>query len=190
MLRSSLPDVDIPAVALFDYLFADIDEQTLDTVAIIDGTSGAETTYRQLIGQIQLFAGALAARGVGVGDRVAVLCPNVPAFATVFHGILRSGATATTINSLYTAEEIAAQLEDAGAHWLVTVGPLLAGAKDAAARRGIPMNSSSCSTAPRGIRACATCSARGIRHRTSTSTPPRTSPSSPTPRARPGGRRA
>ncbi|WP_336646387.1 AMP-binding protein [Microbacterium sp. USHLN186] len=138
MLRSSLPDVDIPAVAIFDYLFADLDDAALDSIAIVDGTSGTETTYRQLVGQIDLFAGALAARGIGVGDRVAVLCPNVPAFATVFHGILRAGATATTINSLYTADEIASQLEDADAQWLVTVGPLLAGAKEAARRRGLP----------------------------------------------------
>lgn len=137
MLRSPLPDVEIPDVSIHDYLFSDLDESTLDSVAIIDGMTGAETTYRQLVAQIGLFAGALAARGIGVGDRVGVLCPNVPAFATVFHGILRAGATATTINSLYTADEIADQLDDAGAQWLVTVSPLLAGAKAAAQRRGI-----------------------------------------------------
>lgn len=137
MLRSPLPDVEIPAVSIYEYLFSDLDDAALDSVAIVDGMTGAETTYRQLVGQIGLFAGALAARGIGIGDRVGVLCPNVPAFATVFHGILRAGATATTINSLYTAEEIASQLEDADASWLVTVSPLLAGAKAAAAQRGI-----------------------------------------------------
>ncbi|MGB3375251.1 MAG: AMP-binding protein [Microbacterium sp.] len=137
MLRSTYPDVEIPELSIYDYLFSDLDEATLDRVAIIDGSSGAETTYRQLIGQIGLFAGALAARGVGVGTKVGLLCPNVPAFATVFHGILRAGATATTINSLYTADEIANQLQDAEAEWLVTVSPLLAGAAEAAARLGI-----------------------------------------------------
>ncbi|WP_067354354.1 AMP-binding protein [Microbacterium hydrocarbonoxydans] len=137
MVRSPYPDVEIPAVSIHDFLFGDLDESQLDTVALVDGMSGATTTYRQLVGQIDLFAGALAARGVGVGTRVAVLCPNVPAFATVFHGILRAGATATTVNSLYTAEEIANQLTDAGATWLVTVTPLLAGAQAAAERLGI-----------------------------------------------------
>ncbi|MFT4259307.1 AMP-binding protein [Microbacterium sp.] len=136
MVRSSSPDVEIPAVSVHEYLFGDLDESRLDAVAIIDGPSGAETTYRQLLGQIDLFAGALAARGVGVGTTVGILCPNVPAFATVFHGILRAGATATTINSLYTADEIANQLTDAGATWLVTVSPLLPGAKAAAASLG------------------------------------------------------
>lgn len=138
MFRSAYPDVEIPSVSIYDYLFGDVDEATLDRVAIIDGTSGAETTYRQLVGQIDLFAGALAARGIGVGATVGLLCPNVPAFATVFHGILRAGATATTLNALYTADEIENQLRDAGAEWLFTVSPLLAGASEAAARLGLP----------------------------------------------------
>ena len=96
MVRSPYPDVEIPAVSIHEFLFGDLDESQLDAVALIDGMNGATTTYRQLVGQIDLFAGALAARGVGVGTRVGVLCPNVPAFATVFHGILRAGATATT----------------------------------------------------------------------------------------------
>lgn len=137
MVRSTYPDVEIPAVSVYDYLFGDLDEDRLDAVALIDGTSGAETTYRQLITQIDLFAGALAARGIGVGTRVGLLCPNIPAFATVFHGILRAGATATTINSLYTPDEIANQLTDAEAEWLITVSPLLPGAEAAAAQLGI-----------------------------------------------------
>ncbi|MDQ0615579.1 acyl-CoA synthetase (AMP-forming)/AMP-acid ligase II [Microbacterium sp. W4I4] len=137
MLRSAYPDVEIPGLSIYDYLFSGLDEAALDRVAIIDGMSGAETTYRQLVGQIGLFAGALAARGVGVGTKVGLLCPNVPAFATVFHGILRAGATATTINSLYTPEEITSQLRDAEATWLVTVSPLLPGAAAAAAELGI-----------------------------------------------------
>ncbi|MFC4139636.1 MULTISPECIES: AMP-binding protein [unclassified Microbacterium] len=138
MFRSPYPDLEIPNVSIYEYLFAGLDDTDLDRVAIVDGMSGAETTYRQLIAQIDLLAGALAARGVGVGSVVGILCPNIPAFATVFHGVLRSGATATTINSLYTAEEIANQLEDAGADWLFTVSPLLPGAQAAAERRGIP----------------------------------------------------
>lgn len=138
MVHSSLPDVDIPEASVYDFLFGHLDEDRLDAVAIIDGTTGAETTYRTLTTHIQLFAGALASRDVGVGDTVAVLCPNVPAFATVFHGILRAGATATTVNSLYTPKEIANQLRDAGARWLVTVSPLLPGAKAAADELGIP----------------------------------------------------
>jgi acyl-CoA synthetase (AMP-forming)/AMP-acid ligase II len=132
-----LSHVEIPNLSVFDYLFASIPEHNLDRIAMVDGSSGAATSYRQLIGQITLVAGALAARGVGLGDVVALHSPNVPAFAAVFHGILRAGATATTVNSLYTGEEIAAQLQNSGARMLFTVSPLLAQAKKAAAIAGM-----------------------------------------------------
>lgn len=136
MFSSPFPDAVIPELSVFDFLFGHIVEADLDRTALVDGTSGAETTYRQLLGQIDAIAGALAARGVGVGTVVALMCPNVPAFAAVFHGILRAGATATTINSLYTAEEVEGQLADSGAHWLFTVSALLPAAGPAASARG------------------------------------------------------
>ncbi|MGG7510860.1 AMP-binding protein [Plantibacter sp. YIM 135249] len=138
MFSSPLPDVDVPDLSVYDFLFGSITPVDLDRVALVDGSSGAETTYRQLIGQVNALAGALAARGIAVGDVVALHSPNVPAFATVFHGILRAGATATTVNALYNAEEIAAQLRDAHATMLFTVSPLYPQAKEAAAAVGIP----------------------------------------------------
>jgi len=102
VFRSPLPDVVIPDLSVYDFLFGSIGEEDLERTALIDGGSGAETTYRQLIRQIDGVAGALAARGIGVGDVVALHSPNSPAFAAVFHGILRSGATATTVNALAT----------------------------------------------------------------------------------------
>ena len=58
--RSPLPDVAIPNLTLFDYLFADIAD-VADRPAVIDGPSGAQTTYGQLVGQISALAGGLAA---------------------------------------------------------------------------------------------------------------------------------
>ncbi len=138
MFQSPYPSIEIPDQSIYDYLFASLDEADLDRVALVDPSGGAETTYRALRAQVDAFAGALAAREVGVGSVVAMLCPNVPAFATVFHGILRAGATITTINSLYTAHEIENQLRDAAATWLVTVSPLLPQASAAARAIGIP----------------------------------------------------
>lgn len=138
MFSSPYPDVDVPNLGIYDYLFGALAEEDLDRVAVVDGASGAETTYRALRGQIDALAGAVAAQGLGVDGVAAILCPNVPAFATVFHGLLRAGATVTTINSLYTADEIANQLTDAGAGWLFTVSALLPAARDAAERTGIP----------------------------------------------------
>lgn len=138
MFHSPHPSVEVPDESIYDYLFGSLDEGDLDRVALVDPSSGAETTYGALRAQVDAFAGALAARGVDTDTVVAMLCPNVPAFATVFHGILRLGATITTINSLYTAHEIENQLRDAAATWLVTVSPLLPQALEAARAVGVP----------------------------------------------------
>ncbi|GAB3125259.1 AMP-binding protein [Glaciibacter psychrotolerans] len=137
MFLSPFPDVDIPSLSIYDYLFTGLAEDDLDRVAVIDGSSGASMTYRTLIDQINRVAGALAARGVGPGTVVGLLCPNIPAFTSVFHGILRTGATVTTINSLYTADDIENQLTDSGATWLFTLSPLYPAAHEAAVAVGL-----------------------------------------------------
>jgi acyl-CoA synthetase (AMP-forming)/AMP-acid ligase II len=135
-----MPDVAIPTVSVYDYLFGSMSDDDLARIAAIDGTSGVETTYRALRDQIDALAGALAARGIGVGDVVAVHAPNVPAFAAVFHGVLRSGATATTINVLATAVDIASQLRDSKATLMFTVSALLPQASEAADAVGLAAN--------------------------------------------------
>jgi 4-coumarate--CoA ligase len=137
MARSTFPDIDLPDKTVYELLFADLDDADLDRVALVDGPSGDETSYRALIAQIDALAGSLAKRGLAVGDRVGILCPNIPAFATVFHGVLRAGGTATTVNTLYMVGEIAAQLTSARAGWLFTVSPLLPQAEEAARSAGI-----------------------------------------------------
>ena len=99
-----------------------------------DGRAKPVTARRSA--QIDSFAGALADRGIGVGDVVGLLAPNSSAFAVAFHGILRAGATATTINVLFTAKDIVKQLTDSKAKMLITVSPLLPQAKEAAAAVG------------------------------------------------------
>lgn len=134
---SPFPQVPIPTTSVYDYLFGAVEDADADRVALVDATSGTETSYRDMISRIDAFAGALAARGIGVGDVVGLLAPNSSAFAIAFHGILRAGATATTINALFTAKDIAKQLADSGATMLVTVTPLVTQAAEGAASRGL-----------------------------------------------------
>ena len=134
---SPFPEVEIPSTSVYDFLFADVDDTHLDRVALMDTKSGRQTSYREMIGRIDAFAGALADRGIGVGDVVGLLSPNSSGFAVAFHGILRAGATATTINALFTAKDVAKQLTDSKAKMLVTVTALLAHAKEAAAAVGL-----------------------------------------------------
>ncbi len=136
VFRSPYPDVELPDVSLHELLFADLGDRA-DRVALVDGSSGASLTYAQLAGAVDRLAAALAERGIGKGDVVGILSPNTPYYAVVFHGILRAGATATTINALYTADEVAHQLSDAGAKMLFTVSVLLPNAAPGAQKAGI-----------------------------------------------------
>jgi acyl-CoA synthetase (AMP-forming)/AMP-acid ligase II len=134
---SPFPDVEIPSVSVYDYLFGNLDATDGARVALVDAKQGTETSYRDAVGKIDAFAGALADRGIAVGDVVGLLAPNSTAFAIAFHGILRAGATATTINVLFTAKDIVKQLMDSKATMLITVSALLPAAKEAAAAVGI-----------------------------------------------------
>lgn len=134
---SPFPEVDIPSASVYNYLFSRLNEVDADRVALVEAKTGRATTYREMVGRINTFAGALAGRGIGVGDVIGLLVPNSSAFAVAFHGILRAGATATTINVLFTAKDIAQQLTDSGATMLVTINALLPQAKEAAAAAGI-----------------------------------------------------
>lgn len=123
-MRSTRPEPVIPDASVFAALFDDLSDDDRALPALVDGASGAVMTYGELAGRSEAFAGALAAMGVRPGDVVGLHCPNVPAFAIAFHGILRAGATATTVNALYTAGEIEHQLRASGAVAHVTVSPL------------------------------------------------------------------
>lgn len=137
VVRSQLPPVEIPPVSLYEFLFGGLTEAELDRVAVIDGVSGVETTFRSLVAQVDALAGALAAKGFGVGDVVALHSPNLPAYVTVFHGLLRAGVTVTTVNALASAPEITKQLVDSGARLMITVSPLFAAGEAGAKGAGL-----------------------------------------------------
>ncbi len=137
VIKSITPDVEIPDSDVYDFVFGTLAEDELDRIALVDGASGAETSYGQLRDQVNAVAGALAARGIGTDSVVALHAPNSPAFVAVFHGILRAGAVVTTVNAIYSADEIESQLRDSGAELLVTVSPLYGNSGPAAERAGL-----------------------------------------------------
>lgn len=133
---SLYPDVEIPESSLFEFLFSGLGEHA-DQPALIDGSSGASFTYRELQGAVERIAAALAERGIGKGDVVALFAPNSPYWVAVFQGVLRANAIVTSANSLYTAGELAHQLRDSGAQAVITISPFLDRAVAAAAEVGL-----------------------------------------------------
>ena len=136
IFKSPYPDVDIPNISLTEFVLSRT-RQFGDKPALIDGPSGRTITYAQLGGAIRLVASSLAKRGFGQGDVLAIYSPNIPEYAVAFHAVSLLGATVTTVNPLYTAQELAHQLKDAGAKYLVTISLFLENAKTAAAQSNI-----------------------------------------------------
>src|SRR6266487_5446205 len=134
--HSPYPDVQIPDVALHEAVLATAAERG-DQPALIDGPTGRTITYGQLAGGVRRAAAGLAARGFAKGDAFAIYLPNVPEYAVAFYAVSTAGGVSTTINPLYTADELANQLNDSRARFLLTAPPLLERARAAVERSGV-----------------------------------------------------
>ncbi|MFJ1703918.1 AMP-binding protein [Kitasatospora sp. NPDC088346] len=130
--RSDYPDIepiDLPiheAVLGGAAAFADIP-------ALVDGITGQSISYAELDAATRRTAAGLAEAGVRKGDVIALYSPNTIAYPVAFYGATRAGATVTTVSSMTTAHELAGQLRDSRARWIITVSPFLPVATEAAA---------------------------------------------------------
>ena len=130
IIRSAYPDVDIPEVSITEYVLGHAAARG-DKPAIIDGASGRTLTYAQLVDMVRRVAAGLAAHGLSRGEVLGIYSPNVPEYAVAFHAAATLGAIATTVNPLYTPRELAQQLNDSHASYLLTVPPFMDSAREA-----------------------------------------------------------
>ncbi len=79
-----------------------------------------EVNYRGLREASNRLANALAARGIGRGDRIAILLPQGPAVAVSHIAIYKLGAIALPLAMLFGVEAISYRLRDSGARALIT----------------------------------------------------------------------
>ena len=100
---------------------------------------GRSITWSELEDRVARLAGALAQRGVGRGDRVAVLMLNRPEFVETVLAANRIGAIAVPVNFRLVAAEISYVLGDSGAKVVVTDAALapVAAASVAGGCRGV-----------------------------------------------------
>lgn len=128
---SPFPPASIPDQTLVEYVFRHA-ERLSDQPALVEGPTGRTLTYGELLTSVKAVAGGLSARGLEPSEVVAIMAPNVPEYATVFHATAWAGATVTTVNPTYTAREVRHQLDDSGAKMLFTVASFLEVANEAA----------------------------------------------------------
>ncbi len=105
-------------------LAADVcDKHPRDKPAMVwesyDG-SRRELVWGELQDLANQAAHTLSARGVGRGDRVAVVLPPAPETAAVFFGVWKLGAILLSLSLLYGDDAIAHRLADSGAKLVVT----------------------------------------------------------------------
>jgi fatty-acyl-CoA synthase len=92
-------------------------------VAVIYGRR--RLTYAEFAAEAARVAGALRASGVGPGDRVAYLMPNLPEMLVAHFAVPLAGGVLVAINTRLTAEEMSYILRHSGAKMLVADAALL-----------------------------------------------------------------
>jgi long-chain acyl-CoA synthetase len=80
---------------------------------------GKKITYQDLDELSWDFAAYLQSQGLKKGDRVALMMPNLLQYPIALLGSLRAGCVVVNVNPMYTARELAYQLNDSGADALV-----------------------------------------------------------------------
>lgn len=134
--KSPHPDVVIPEMPFTDFVLQSA-AAFGDKAAIVDGPSGRTITFNQLLGAVNRVAVGLHERGFKKGDVFAIYSPNVPEYALAFFGVSKIGGIVTTVNPLYTADELTHQLNDSAARYLLTIPLFLDKALEAASRSGV-----------------------------------------------------
>ena len=77
-------------------------------------------TWGETYARCRRLASALAKRGIGVGDTVAVMLPNIPAMYEAHFGVPMAGAVLNTLNTRLDADAIGFMLEHGEAKLLIT----------------------------------------------------------------------
>lgn len=131
IFRAPEADLAIPDVPLTPFLLERAVRRG-DKAAFIDGPTGRVLTYAGWAEAVRGAASGFAARGLKKGDVVAIYSPNVPEYAIAFHAVSLIGGVVTTLNPLNTPGEVALQLRDCNALYLVTIGPCVEKALQAA----------------------------------------------------------
>ena len=107
------------------------DPQAAGRRAIVyEGDAGQQRalTYAQLHAEVETFAAALVALGLGQGDRVTLFMPPIPEAAVAILGCAKVGAIVVPAFSGYGSEALATRLQASQSRLLVTL--------DATTRRG------------------------------------------------------
>ncbi len=103
-----------------------------DKVALV--SRGERLTYTDIDERSNQLASALAASGIGRGQRVVVFLDNSVDAVVAFWGVLKANAVVSMVSSQVKADKLAQMIEDCAASALLTDARLARVARDAAPR--------------------------------------------------------
>jgi long-chain acyl-CoA synthetase len=95
-----------------------------------------ELSYALMNESSARIAALLKSKGVGPGDRVGLMLPNVPYFPAIYYGILRTGAAVVPMNVLLKGREVSYYLSDSGAKVVFAWHGFAEAAEEGAAEAG------------------------------------------------------
>src|SRR5688572_4725877 len=127
--------VDVPNIPLHHLLRSAVRRFPNHAAIFFEGT---RFSYRQLNHEVNRFANALLALGVGKGARVVLLMPNIPQMVIGFYGTMKAGATAVFIPPVIEPEEVVRQVKESEASVLVTLSMWAGLAKQIRDASGVP----------------------------------------------------
>lgn len=120
--QGTSPEIEIETCCLPDALERTA-EKFPDNPAIV--YMGKSIVYKELRQLVNRFANALSDLGVGPGDKVAMLLPNIPQVIVANYAVFKLGGITAMNNPLYTERELMHQLNDSDATVIVTLDLLL-----------------------------------------------------------------
>jgi acyl-CoA synthetase (AMP-forming)/AMP-acid ligase II len=95
-----------------------------------------ELAYGELFSMVKRFAGAIRSRGVGVGERVAIVARDCPEFVVAFLGTAAAGSISVPVSTMLTSAELEYVLAHCGAKAVVLTSDQVG--KLADIRAGLP----------------------------------------------------
>lgn len=116
-----------PDKALHDFLRETAQKHPLNTaiyssaVVPVFGRRVRKISYRELDSLSDALATGLVQMGLKKGDRVAIVLPNVPAYAISYYAVLKAGGVVAATNPTYPADKMAFQINDCDAAIIITM---------------------------------------------------------------------
>jgi acyl-CoA synthetase (AMP-forming)/AMP-acid ligase II len=124
IFRSPHPPVTIPEVAFTPFLLERIKKFGKRT-ALVDASNGRKVSFAEFHDDILARAGGLYRFGLRKEDVFAIYSPNSIEYAVTFHAVSLLGGIVTPANPLCTSQELAGQLKDSRAKFLLTTSELM-----------------------------------------------------------------